>query len=92
MKFYNLPSKFGRRELEGAAGIGVGPKHSKILVVRGLDKSPSPLKYFVPPAVSTMRKSFGLTREKCIGVIRGDKTADKIVPGPGTYIKDLVTS
>lgn len=47
MKFYNLPNKFGKDKSRGA-GVGFGPKGSKIMVVRGLDKSPSPLKYALP--------------------------------------------
>ena len=47
MKFYNLPVKLGKDKSRGA-GVGFGPKGSKIMVVRGLDKSPSPLKYSLP--------------------------------------------
>lgn len=47
MKFYNLPEKFGKDKSKGS-GFGFGPKGSKIMVVRGLDKSPSPLKYAIP--------------------------------------------
>ena len=85
MKFYDMPTKFGKDKTKGP-GVGFGPKGSKIMVVRGLDKSPSPLKYALPKGISQISKSFGDSRGNCKGVIRGDKTADKVVPGPGTYI------
>ena len=47
MKFYNVPEKFGKDQTKGAA-VGFGSKGSKIMVVRGLDKSPSPHKYAIP--------------------------------------------
>lgn len=47
MKFYDMPVNFGYDKSKGTA-MGFGPKGSKIMIVRGLDKSPSPYNYFVP--------------------------------------------
>ena len=41
MKYYNLTAKIGKDKSKGT-GIGFGPKHSKVMIVRGLDKTPSP--------------------------------------------------
>ena len=94
MKYYNLKAHIGKDKSKGS-GIGFGPKHSKVMIVRGLDKTPSPHKYNMPSGTSNLCKTFGLEREKCVSVIhpgpRGDKIADKIVPGPGTYVKRLIT-
>lgn len=71
MKYYNIPDVIGSNRSAGAA-IGFGPKASKVLIVRGLDKTPMP-KYMLPPTTSPIRKTFGTARYKCVGVIRGNK-------------------
>jgi len=44
------------------------------MTVRGLDKSPSPLKYKLGSTQSDMRKTFGIPYEKYVkAVVRGDK-------------------
>ena len=93
MKYYNLKANIGKDKSKGSH-ICFGPKHSKVLIVRGLDKTPSPHKYTLPSSNSGICKTFGLQREKCVSVIhagpRGDNIPDKIVPGPGTYDKRLM--
>ena len=89
MDYYEKPSKFGADKLKGT-GMGFGPKGSKIMIVRGLDKSPSPLKYVMPPTKSSIKKSFGIAREMCKSHNKADKSADKVVPGPGTYMQEIL--
>ena len=79
----------GRSKGVGAY-IGYGPKGTKGMVVRGLDKSPSPFNYHIPTTQSKVLKTFGLARGQCVGVIPGDKQADKVVPGPGAYQKEIL--
>ena len=39
-----------------------------------------------------MAVSFGVPRNKCVGANHADKTPDKIVPGPGSYHRDILSS
>ena len=73
--------------------LGFGPRLTKHMTVRGLDKSPSPLKYRVGNTQSDMRKTFGIPYEKYVkAVVPGDKQADRANPGPGTYLANLITA
>jgi len=75
--------------------MGLGPKGSKIMVVRGVSTSPDPTRYQNPEEINTMgtsmiSKTFGQPRDKCRSYLRGDKTADKVSPGPGTYLPEVI--
>ena len=71
--------------------MGSGPKlHADVFTVKGLDKSPSPLKYVVPSTMSNNQKTFGLSFENYKKVaLHHDKQADRINPGPGTYLDNI---
>ena len=62
------------------------------MVVRGVATSPSPDKYLQPEVIgqSMISKSFGVPRDKCKSYLRGDKQADKVSPGPGSYLPDVI--
>ena len=53
-------------------------------------ESPSPDRYQLPTTKSKMEKSFHKGRRECKIMIRGYNTEDARVPGPGTYMKELI--
>ena len=64
--------------------LGLGPKSTEIMNVKGLDTSPTPLNYKMPSTLSNIGKSFGVPHAKYSkAVVPKDKTADRANPGPG---------
>jgi len=58
--------------------------------VRGIDKSPSPYKYYLPSTLSKVKKTFGIPYEHYTKVVvPGDKKPDAGNPGPGTYMSNI---
>ena len=71
--------------------LGLGPKSTQIMNVKGLDTSPIPSKYKLPSTLSKMQKSFGISFQNYYKVVvPKDKTADKAVPGPGKYHENIL--
>ena len=48
------------------------------------------MRYNLPTTQSKTFISFGVPRNKCVGANHADKTPDKIVPGPGKYIGNVI--
>jgi len=58
----------GRKKSTGA-GMGYGPKGTKVMEVRSIIESPTPLNYSLPGTKTLMHKSFGVSRDRCVSVL-----------------------